>query len=113
MEEANIFTPYYFFDVAMSVIAIIVNVYAYVSLKKTYKIKSDKYLSHFSKGFFAFALSTFFSLFSFIIIILFAGIAADSPHFEFFVALPYNIAFAIGLIYFVLGIKNSKVLRAA
>lgn len=113
MEDANIFTPYYFLDVAMSVIAIIVNLYAYFSLKKTYKFRSDKYISYFSKGFLAFAISTFMSLCSFITIILIARIVGDSPHFDFFVDIPYNIAFAIGLVYFVLGIKNTKVLRAA
>jgi hypothetical protein len=113
LEETNIFTPYYVVDVLMSVIAIIFNVYAFFSLKKTFNHNEKKYLSYFSKGFLFFAISTSLSLFSFITIILVSGAVGNSPYFNFYVDLPYSLAFFVGLVYFMLGVKNTKALRAA
>jgi uncharacterized membrane protein len=113
LEEANIFTPYYILDVLMSVIAVVVNFYAYYSMKKTFKFKNDIYISHFAKSFLFFGISTLFSLLSFITIILLAGIAGDSQYFDLFVDVPYNLAFAVGLVYLFRGVKNTIVLRTA
>ena len=97
----------------MSVIAVIVNFFAYFSLKKTFKLKNDSYISHFSKAFLFFGISTLFSLLSFITIIILVGIAGDSQYFDFYVDVPYNLAFAVGLFYLFRGVKNTRVLRTA
>ncbi|TLU61358.1 hypothetical protein FE810_15210 [Thalassotalea litorea] len=113
MEEASISTPYYILDVLMSVIAVIVNFYAYFSLNKTFKLNNDIYICHFSKAFLFFGVSTLFSLLSFITIIVLAGIAGDSQYFDLYVDVPYNLAFAVGLVYLFRGVKKSKLLRTA
>lgn len=97
----------------MSVFAITVNFYAYFSLKKTFSFKNEMYISYFSKAFLFFGISTLFGLLSFITIILLAGVAGESPYFDLYVDVPYNLAFIAGMIYSILGIRNLKLLRAA
>lgn len=113
LEEASVFTPHYILDFLLSVIAVIVNFYAYVSLKKTFSLKKDMYISYLSRAFLFFGMSTLLGLISFITIILLAGVAGESPYFDLYVDMPYNLAFVAGLFYLVLGIKNSKLLRGA
>lgn len=113
MEEINIFTPNYILGILMSVIAAIVNFYAYFSLKKTFSFKKEMYISYLSKAFLFFGISTLFGLFSFITIILLAGVAGESPYFDLYADVPYNLAFIAGLYYLVLAIRNSKLLRTA
>jgi len=111
LEEASVFTPHYILQILLSVIAVIVNFYAYFSLKKTFSFKNEMYISYFSKAFLFFGISTLFGLLSFITIILLVGVAGESPYFDFYVDIPYNLAFVVGLFYLVLGIKKSKLLR--
>ncbi|NMR27494.1 hypothetical protein HH219_18455 [Pseudoalteromonas sp. NEC-BIFX-2020_015] len=111
MDEINIFTPDYFLDLFILVIAILVNFYVYFSLKKTFKFKNDIYILHFSKAFLFFGVSTLFSLLSFITIILIVSIGVDSQYLDMYVDVPYNLAFIVGLVYLYRGAKNIKVLR--
>lgn len=111
LEEASVFTPHYILQILLSVIAVIVNFYAYFSLKKTFSFKNEMYISYFSKAFLFFGISTLFGLLSFITIILLVGVAGESPYFDLYVDIPYNLAFVVGLFYLVLGIKKSKLLR--
>lgn len=113
MEEVSIFTPHYILDILMSITTVIVNFYAYFSLKKTFSFKNEMYISYLSKAFLFFGISTLFGLFSFVTIILLVGLAGESPYFDLYVDAPYNLAFVVGLFYFVLGIRNSKLLRVA
>jgi len=112
MEEGSIFTPHYILDILMSLITVIVNFYAYFSLKKTFSVKNEMYLSYLSKAFLFFGISTLLGLFSFITTILLVGAAGKSPYFNLHVDMPYNLAFVAGLFYLVLGIRNTKLLRA-
>lgn len=113
MEEASIFTPYYILEFLISGIAIIVDFYAYFSLKKMFSLKHEIYLSYLSKAFLFFGISTLFGLLSFITIFLLAGFLGESPYFDLYVDAPYNLAFVVGLFYLVLGIRNLNLLRAA
>jgi len=112
LEEVSIFTPHYILDILMSVITVIVNFYAYFSLKKTFIVKNEMYLSYLSKAFLFFGISTLLGLFSFVTIILLAGAAGENLYFDLYVDVPYNLAFSAGLFYLVLGIRNTKLLRA-
>lgn len=112
MEEASIFTPHYILEILISVITVIVNFYAYFSLKKTFSLKNEMYLSYLSKAFLFFGISTLFGLLSFITILLLAGFLGESPYFDLYVDAPYNLAFVVGLFYLVIGIRNLKLLRA-
>lgn len=97
----------------MSVIAVMVNFYAYLSLKKTFSVKNAIYLSYLSKAFLFFGLSTLFDLFSFVTIALLIAVSEDSPYFDLYMDIPYNLAFVAGSFYLVLAIKKSKLLRVA
>jgi hypothetical protein len=113
LEEASILTPHSILEILISVIAVIVNFYAYFSLKKTFYCKNEMYISYLARAFLFFGVSTLFGLFSFGTIILLVGIAGESPNFDLYVDIPYNLTFLVGLFYLVLGIRNSKLLRAA
>jgi hypothetical protein len=82
-------------------------------LKKTFSVKNEVYLSYLSKAFLFFGISTLLGLFSFVTIILLAGVVGESPYFDMYADVPYNLAFVAGLFYLVLGIRNTKLLRAA
>lgn len=103
--------PSYILSVLISVIAIVVNFYAYFSLKKTFFVRKELYIDYFSKAFLFFGMSTLFGLLSFVTILLLASVAGESPYFEFYVSLPDNLTFVAGMFYLVLGIKKSKSLR--
>jgi hypothetical protein len=111
MEEPSIFTLNYILSVLISVIAIAVNFYAYFSLKKTFILRNEMYIHYFSKAFLFFGISTLFGLLSFVTILLLAGIAGESPFFQFYVDVPDNLTFVAGMFYLVLAIKKSKSLR--
>ena len=112
LEEISIYTPYYVLDTLVSVVAVIVNFYAYFSLKKTFGFKNEMFISYFSKAFLFFGMSTLFGLFSFVTRILLVGMVGGSPYFDLYVDVPYNLAFVVGTFYLILGIKNLKLLRA-
>jgi hypothetical protein len=111
LEEVSIFTPHYIFNILMNLITAIVNFYAYISLKKMFSVKNEIYISYLSKAFLFFGISTLLGLFSFVTIILLAGAVGESPYFDIYVDVPYNLAFVAGLFYVVIGIRNTKLLK--
>ncbi|WP_331352828.1 hypothetical protein [Cellvibrio sp. UBA7671] len=111
LEEVSFFTPHYIFNILMNLITAIVNFYAYISLKKMFSVKNEIYISYLSKAFLFFGISTLLGLFSFVTIILLAGAVGESPYFDIYVDVPYNLAFVAGLFYVVIGIRNTKLLK--
>lgn len=99
-------------NILIGLLSAVVFIYCFVSLKRTSKTDGMGYLSNFSLAFLFYFLSNVSGYLSVGVAFL-MGEAAGSEYFDLYVSLPGYIFAITALMYFVIGVKKSKLLRSA